>query len=218
MVDNFVDSLWDWFDEGKDALTSFKEYASDTFRDIVSDMMKTIVLEKVVGSFGDDIAAIYEEYAKGSVSETELMQNVAKRTGELIDSYEQQTPTLQKILNQVNDYMADAGIDLHDTEKSTQDSSSKGFATASQDTVNELNGRFTAVQIDTNAIRGILAEMSANASLNSVNVSAIREHTGEMRNLALIGIDHLEAISKNTHELYEMNERLGNIEKNTRKI
>lgn len=218
LVDNFVDSLWDWFDEGKDALTSFKEYASDTFRDIVSDMMKTIVLEKVVGSFGDDIAAIYEEYAKGSVSETELMQKVAKRTGELIDSYEQQTPTLQKILNQVNDYMADAGIDLHDTEKSTQDSSSKGFATASQDTVNELNGRFTAVQIDTNAIRGILAEMSANASLNSVNVSAIREHTGEMRNLALIGIDHLEAISKNTHELYEMNERLGNIEKNTRKI
>ena len=218
LVDNFVDSLWDWFDEGKDALTSFKEYAGDTFRDIVSDMMKTIVLEKVVGSFSDDIAEIYEEYARGSVDEETLMQKVAKRTGELIDSYEEQTPTLQKILTQVNDYLSDAGIDMHDTESTSQDSSSKGFSTASQDTVNELNGRFTAVQIDTNAIRTILTEMSANASLNSVNISAIKEHTSEMRNLALLGIDHLEAISKNTHELYEMNERLGQIEKNTRQI
>lgn len=218
LVDNFVESLWDWFDEGKDALTSFKEYAGDTFRDIVSDMMKTIVLEKIVGSFSDDIAAIYEEYARGSVDEETLMRKVAKRTGELIDSYEEQTPTLQKILTQVNDYLSDAGIDMHDTESGSQDSTSKGFATASQDTVNELNGRFTAVQIDTNAIRAILTEMSANASLNAVNISAIKEHTSEMRNLALLGIDHLEAISKNTHELYEMNERLGKIEKNTRQI
>lgn len=60
LVNNFVDSLWDWFDEGKSALDSFKEYASGTFRDIVSDMLKTIVLENVVGSFGDDIASIYE--------------------------------------------------------------------------------------------------------------------------------------------------------------
>lgn len=36
LVDNFVDSLWDWFDNGKDALDSFKDYASDTFRNIVS--------------------------------------------------------------------------------------------------------------------------------------------------------------------------------------
>lgn len=64
LTENFVDSLWDWFDNGKDALDSFKDYASDTFRDIVSDMMRTIVLDKVVGSFGDDIAALYEEYAK----------------------------------------------------------------------------------------------------------------------------------------------------------
>lgn len=76
LTENFVDSLWDWFDNGKDALDSFKDYASDTFRDIVSDMMRTIVLDKVVGSFGDDIAALYEEYAKGKIDETELMKKV----------------------------------------------------------------------------------------------------------------------------------------------
>ena len=62
LVDNFVDSLWAWFDEGKDALDSFKDYASETFRDIVSDMLRTIVLDKVVGSFSEDIATLYEEY------------------------------------------------------------------------------------------------------------------------------------------------------------
>jgi hypothetical protein len=42
-VDSMVDSLRDRFDGGKDALDSFHEYASDTFRNIVSDMMRTTV-------------------------------------------------------------------------------------------------------------------------------------------------------------------------------
>ena len=42
LVTSMVDSLWDWFDEGKDALDSFKEYAGDTFRDIASLPSRTI--------------------------------------------------------------------------------------------------------------------------------------------------------------------------------
>ena len=69
LVDNFVDSIWDWFDEGKNALDSFKEYASDTFRDIVSDMLRTIVLDKVVDGLDEKIAAVYEEYSAGNITE-----------------------------------------------------------------------------------------------------------------------------------------------------
>ena len=48
LIDNMVDSIWDWFDEGKDALDRFKDYAKQTFRDIVSDMIKTILLIKII--------------------------------------------------------------------------------------------------------------------------------------------------------------------------
>lgn len=147
LVDNFVNSLWDWFDSGKNALDSFKDYASETFRDIVSDMMRTIVLDKVVGSFSDDIAALYEEYAKGAINEKELMKRVAERTSGLVNNYEQNIPTLKNILEQVDGYLNSAGIDLSQSSSSSQSSTSKGFQAMSQETGEELNGRFTALQI-----------------------------------------------------------------------
>lgn len=146
LVDNFVDSLWDWFDDGKSALDSFKDYASDTFRDIVSDMMKTIVLEKVVGTFSDDIAEIYERYASGKIDEDKLMQEVAERTGTLVEDYEKNIPTLQNIMSQVNGYLGNAGIGLKDATAATQEASSGGWESMGQDTAEELNGRFTALQ------------------------------------------------------------------------
>lgn len=147
LVDNFVDSLWDWFDEGKDALDSFKDYASDTFRDIVSDMLRTIVLDKVVGSFSTDIADIYEQYASSKINEDKLMQEVAERTGQLVNNYEKNVPTLQNVMNQVQSYLQAAGIDLKDSSSSTQSASTGGWEAMGQDTAEELNGRFTALQI-----------------------------------------------------------------------
>ncbi len=224
LVDNFVDSMWDWFDEGKDALNSFKDYAADTFKDIVSDMLKTIVLDKVVGSFSDDIAAIYEDYANGTVSEADLMKQVSEKTDEMIDRYEANIPTLQNLMTTVGEYLEKSGIDLNGSSAS-QDSSTKGFQTMSQDTADELNGRFTAIQMDSSVIRSLVQQIAANSNVGSTTMTAInsstaaiRDNIEEMRNLSLIGIDHLEAISKNTHELYEMNDRLAKIEKNTRQI
>lgn len=95
----------------------------------------------------------------------------------------------------------------------------------SQDTADELNGRFTAIQMDSSAIRSLVQQIAANSNVGSTTMTAInsstaaiRDNIEEMRNLSLIGIDHLETISKNTHELYEMNDRLAKIEKNTRQI
>ena len=167
LVDNFVDSLWAWFDEGKDALDSFKDYASETFRDIVSDMLRTIVLEKVVGSFSDDIATLYEEYASGKLDEEALMRKVAERTEGLVDNYENNLPALERILENVNEYLNKAGIDLREGTSTSQESSKKGFATMSQDSADELNGRFTALQIAGEEIKNQSVEQTR--LLDSIN-------------------------------------------------
>lgn len=167
LVDNFVDSLWAWFDEGKDALDSFKDYASDTFRDIVSDMLRTIVLDKVVGSFSEDIATLYEEYASGKLDEEALMRKVAERTEGLVDNYENNLPTLERILENVNEYLNKAGIDLREGTSTSQESSKKGFATMSQDSADELNGRFTALQIAGEEIKNQSVEQTR--LLDSIN-------------------------------------------------
>ena len=100
-------------------------------------------------------------------------------------------------------------------DSSSQEGSKRGFETMSQESADELNGRFTAVQMDTSALRELMLAYSMRmiASINS-----IKYNTDEIRNLSLSAIGHLETISRNTFELYEMNERLGKIERNTRRL
>lgn len=86
-------------------------------------MLRTIVLDKVVGSFSDDIATLYEEYASGKLNEEELMRKVAERTEGLIGNYEKNIPTLENILENVNGYLEKAGIDMEGS--SSQEASKK---------------------------------------------------------------------------------------------
>lgn len=189
VVDNFVDSLWDWLDNGKDALDSFKEYASDTFRDIVSDMLRTIVLDKVVGTYSDDISALYEKYAEGSITEEELMQGVAKLTEGLIDRYGTNLPTIEDMLENVSEMLGGAGIDIKNSDTTTQSGKAGGFTAMSQDQGTKLEGLFTSVQghvanidltfenvIDKmNSAESYLAKIADNTKSNAQSAEEIKE-------------------------------------------
>lgn len=190
LTENFVDSLWDWFDNGKDALDSFKDYASDTFRDIVSDMMRTIVLDKVVGSFGDDIAALYEEYAKGKIDETELMKKVAERTEGLVGDYQSAIPELQNIIDLVGGYLKDAGIDIRQPEGSSQSGRAGTVTSMTEETAGRLEGIGNAaldriINIDNNLTRH-LEGMATSLGKIAGNSEYLR---------------HLETINENIAEL-----------------
>ena len=103
-------------------------------------------------------------------------------------------------------------------ESADQDSTKQGFGTMSQDSADELNGRFTAMQIDTSNIKSLCDSILINTQFIVNAVVAMRQNSDEIKNLALVALDYLEAISRNTYELYEMNERLGKIEQNTRNL
>lgn len=211
LVGNFVDSLWDWLDSGKDALDSFKDYASDTFRDIVSDMMKTIVLEKVIGNFDDDIAALYDKYASGDISEADLMKMVAERTGELVSNYESNIPLLENILNTVNGYFKDAGIDLKKQDDSTRSAVEKGIQGVSQDSISEMNGRLTAttmflsdilkaVQVQTEATNNVSLVVS---DMKAMSVQ-VNENLRIIKDNIIVMIGHLSNIDANTSKLIDI--------------
>ena len=182
LTENFVDGLWDWFDNGKDAL--------DSFRDIVSDMMRTIVLDKVVGSFGDDIAALYEEYAKGKIDETELMKKVAERTEGLVGDYQSAIPELQNIMDLVGGYLKDAGIDIRQPEGSSQSGRAGTVTSMTEETAGRLEGIGNAaldriISIDNNLTRH-LEGMATSLGKIAGNSEYLR---------------HLETINENIAEL-----------------
>ena len=191
LTENFVDSLWDWFDNGKDALDSFKDYASDTFRDIVSDMMRTIVLDKVVGSFGDDIAALYEEYAKGKIDEAELMRKVAERTEDLVGKYQDSIPGLQNIMDLVGGYLKNAGIDIKQPEGSSQSGRAGTVTSMTEETAGRLEGIGNAtldhvISIDNNLTRHLegmatsLGKIAGNSEYLK-HLETINENIAELR-------------------------------------
>lgn len=207
LVDNFVDSLWDWLDNGKDALDSFKEYASDTFRNIVSDMLRSIVLSKVVDKFDEQIATLYERYSKGEIDEQSLMKQVADATKDLIGRYETNIPTLENILNTVNGYFKDAGIDLKKGDDDSRKPSTKGITAASQDSVNELNGRATAIQGHTYSINeGIKSLIKDSAHILDL-LSGIKDNTSYCKKLESIN----STIGNMNTNIKEMKESIGNM-------
>lgn len=207
LVDNFVDSLWDWLDNGKDALDSFKEYASDTFRNIVSDMLRSIVLSKVVDKFDEQIATLYERYSKGEIDEQSLMKQVADATKDLIGRYETNIPTLENILNTVNGYFKDAGIDLKKGDDDSRKPSTKGITAASQDSVNELNGRATAIQGHTYSINeGIKSLIKDSAHILDL-LSGIKDNTSYCKKLESID----STIGNINSNIKEMKESIGNV-------
>lgn len=182
LVDNFVDSIWDWFDTGKSALDSFKEYASDTFRDIVSDMLRTIVLDKVVGNFDDDIAKLYEQYAREELSETELMQKVAERTNSLMKDYQNNLPVLEGILSNVSDSLKDAGIDLKaDMDTGVNQSPQSGaLTTMSQDSIATFEGIGRSMQTHLISIDKVSVEIREQQKEDSKALVKIVENTSHI--------------------------------------
>lgn len=215
LVDNFVDSLWDWLDEGKSALDSFKKYASDTFRDIVSDMLRSIVLEKVVGSFSDDISAIYEKYADGEATEEELMQAVANLTSGLLGRYEANLPTLENVLENVYGMLNEAGIDLKNGS-TTQQATAGGFTTISEDTGQELNGRFTAFAESNQSIADSM--LTAITSMNGI-AESVTNSNGTLRDMleqSVASNEYLRDIAKQTKPLLKLNDQLDSLIKNTK--
>ena len=193
-------------DEFKECLTDMEMSAAD-FANNFNDMLIDSIAEALMTNKYDPmIKKLYTKWAKymedGDLSDDEIA-DLQKDKNDIYAAMQSDREFLEK---------------LNTGESSQQGGTKQGFATASQDSIDELSGRFTAVQMDTSMIRETLTTIQANMGTLNLSASAIRQQTEEIRNISLLAIDHLENIAKNTHELYEMNERLGKIEKNTRNI
>lgn len=222
----------------EDDINDLGEAAEDA---IFGESVKT-----AIENFGNAIADAWANGESASEAANKYMRNMIKQTVmQAILDYTKAAGRIELIRQKIKDFLENDGI-ITDSEKKileqmaqdliedveaeyewakdlfgdefSQDSTKKGFAAMSQDTAEELNGRFTAIQIDTNDIKAFCDTISVNTQFIVNATTAMRQNTEEIKNLSLTALDHLETISRNTYELYEMNERLGKIEQNTRNL
>ena len=194
-------------DEFKDCLTDMEMSAADFTENFNKMLIDSIAEALMTNKYDPMIKKLYEKWAK-------YMENDGQLDDDEIADLQKDKDAIYAAMKTDREFLKS----LDTGESSQQGGTKQGFATASQDSIDELNGRFTAVQMDTSVIRETLSTIQANMGTLTLSATAIRQQTEEIRNISLLAIDHLENIAKNTHELYEMNERLGKIEKNTRKI
>ena len=104
-----------------------------------------------------------------------------KETALLADFYANigsEVEAANKFLQNSKDAAAKAGFDLWD--ETTREASTKGFASMSQDSADELNGRFTAIQGHTYSINETLKSMAVNSAAMLNHLANIDSSTNRL--------------------------------------
>lgn len=198
MYDSFINNLMDMKYGAKDAAKDISEYFA-----------RAMLSNKIGELMAKDLEGWWNKFG-AAMEDNELTK---EERDALADEYLGYMDEATKLRDQI---FAATGYDK--TIASSQDSTKRGYATASQDSIDELNGRSTGIQMSVEGIKVQNELMSKEVGVMRVELSMIRQHADEIRGLALLGITHLEDISRNTYQLYAIYDRLDKIERNTRSI
>ena len=185
-------------DSYKDIL---KDLTSDTqdFGDKIEEIISNAMIESLVNEeFRKRIQDLYQyiaDHADDGLDDTEL-DWIRKENKDIAD----------KMIARRQDLIDSGLIKPSEDETYRQQASAKGFAAMSQDTGEELNGRFTALQISNEAISQQM--IVAVACLNGLTVvcTSIDKNVAEIRGLVFTSTGYLEDVVKYAKLMYQ---RLG---------
>ena len=176
--DDLRNALVDAFKAGTSAAEAFKGSVNKVLENIMSNMIFNKAFEGAFKTLEDAMAASYA--VGGDQSWLDDFQKFYSQSPELIKNFNQGMADAKTAA-------AGVGLDIFaTTTDSTRTATTKGFAAMSQDTGNDLNGRFTAIQGHTFAIVESVKVMTQN-SINSLKLLAgIQDNTDYCRRLETI--------------------------------
>lgn len=203
MYSNFMSCLTDMSKGADDWVSDFK----DKIRKALIDNM----MGKKVKEWLEDYTKRYQAaMEKGTLTDAERQQ--------FIDEANEKS---NEFFNERKEILENIGLG----KSSDSSSTGGGFATASEESVEELSGRALAANEALYSIRDIQSshtlqyEAINDGIQQMITIEASRnEYYNESIEIQRTSVGHLATIAKNTNELYVMNERLAKIEKNTRNM
>lgn len=196
-INNFTDALAESWGKTGERARAAKDYVKTILRQMVLEAMKTDLTEPI-----RKLRAMMSKALEDDVITEAEQAELEAFAQQLAEETERKYKWADRIMN---DGASDSGSGTVGT-----------FATASQDSITELSGRAAAIHTSGEMRRELLLNIGIDVAALKAQVAASAENTAEMRELQLIAVGHLETIARNTNELYEMNERLEKIERNTR--
>ena len=200
----FIDTLSDMDSSAEDMANNFGDY-----------LRKSILAAMVAKEFQKDIDNLYEmwvaagdEKSDGGIEITvDEAKKIQQKQKELAEAMLKRREEMEKVYG-------------FDSSTSSQESTKKGFAAASQDSIDELNGRFTALQIAGETSKEQLVIQTGIQQIMAQRLELIYNFNyssmTEMRDIIFDVMDILSDMKKNTAHLYFIRESLNKIESNTK--
>lgn len=206
----------DMYSNFMSALTDMSKGADDWVSDF-KDKIRSAIIENMMGgkvkSWMKDYTERYQAAMKagnGTISEAQKQQ--------FIDEAKEMSNAFYEERKQITE---NVGLG----KSSTESTKSSGYATASEESIEELSGRALATNEALYSIRNQqLIDAATLVSINDglqviVTIENKRNaYYDESIEIQRTSVSHLAAIEKNTNELYTMNAKLTKIEKNTRNM
>lgn len=173
--DNFVNTLSDMDKSSKDFADNFEDY-----------LRKSILQSLVATKYTKQIEGLYDDWAKAgddNVFTEEEVNDLREKQKNITDAILADRESLANALGWT------------DSSSSSQDTSSKGFTAMSQDTGEELNGRFTALQVSNEDIRNSMLSMLTTMGAISTSTSNNGFILSDIRSLMSNSNSYLEDIA-----------------------
>lgn len=190
LFDSFLNTLMDMDASSKDFADNFEEY-----------MRKAIFTSMFAKNYEDKLSEWYKAFAKANDKEGGItagdVKDLKNQWDDIVNGALADREAWEKIVGS-------------SSESTSQSSTSKGFTAMSQDTGEELNGRFTALQIAGEEVKNQNILQTQSLNILTVKADAILSINTDTRNIA----DEIRTIQVNSYlELQEIRENTGAIVK-----
>ena len=237
----YLDDIIEYGETEKEIIESVKEQITgisfDSFRDDYISLLSDL------DSTNKDFADNFEEYLRKSILQSIIAKKYDAQIQKLYDSWskagedglfsESEVEGLRAMQQSLTDALIEERERLEQTfnwsSSSSQEASSKGFATMSQDSADELNGRFTALQIAGEEIKNqnqlqtmSILELRADMLPIIANTTGIKDIASETRDLLRLSYEAIVDIRDNTNvivkPIQQMASDIAEVKRNTSKL
>ena len=182
---DIMDAVVDAFERGTDAAEAFGDVTKKVMRNVAKDMVQAAVLQPVIQKQSE---LVKQAFASGNREE------YIKALGEASRAFADVQKVAQEEYKNMADIFKKNGNDLTSDSAASREASQKGIATASQDSVDELNGRMTAVQGHTFDIAENTRMLLATTNEILKGVVGIERNTGNVHTRLSVVEQHLKSV------------------------
>lgn len=171
------DALCDAFKNGTDAAEAFGETVSEMLESIGKKMIFQTLFSSIIQQANDQML---ETMTNQSLTEEQKFNQYIAILDAMTDGILGQQDTYNDLMEKYQQMAESKGVTIFGSEDATRQASQKGIATASQESVDELNGRATAIQSHTYSISENTKLLLATSNAILRSVLNIESNTNEL--------------------------------------